>query len=47
MTGRQVRDRSNIDGHPIEHATEQGEGKPWKYLLVPHDVVNDAQTLKG
>jgi type III restriction enzyme len=22
-------------------------GKPWAYLLIPHDVVNEAQTIQG
>lgn len=32
------------------NATEHGrkhDGKPWTYLLVPHDVITDNQTLKG
>jgi type III restriction enzyme len=29
------------------HATQHGGGKPWKYLLVPHDAVNDSKTLDG
>ena len=29
-------------GHEIEHG-----GKPWRYLLIPHDVINDSATLVG
>ncbi len=29
-----------------KHATEIG-GKPWTYLLVPHDKVDDTKTLNG
>ena len=29
-----------------KHATEHG-GKPWKYLLIPHDKVDDTKTLAG
>jgi type III restriction enzyme len=29
-----------------KHATNHG-GKPWKYLLVPHDKVDDTKTLAG
>jgi len=28
-------------------ATEYAGGKPWKYLLIPHDVINDTKTLAG
>jgi len=33
-----------------QHATEHGKthgGKPWSYLLIPHDVVMDNMTLNG
>ncbi|MEG9437557.1 DEAD/DEAH box helicase family protein [Edaphobacter sp. HDX4] len=29
-----------------EYATDTG-GKPWKYALIPHDVIGDNRTLKG
>lgn len=32
--------------HASEHARAHG-GKPWSYLLIPHDVVTDNMTLKG
>ncbi len=30
-----------------EHATKHGGGKPWKYLLIPHEQIDDAKTLAG
>ena len=32
--------------HATKHENEVG-GKPWSYLLIPHDVVNEAKTLQG
>ena len=32
--------------HATEHAKAHG-GKPWSYLLIPHDVVADNKTLGG
>lgn len=32
--------------HATEYAARTG-GKPWKYLLVPHDAVNSNMTLEG
>jgi type III restriction enzyme len=29
-----------------EHAVNN-EGKPWKYLLIPHDEISENMTLKG
>jgi len=31
-------------GHASDHAASVG-GKPWKYLLIPHDEVNEARRL--
>jgi type III restriction enzyme len=28
-------------------ATEHAGGKPWKYLLIPHDAVDESKTLAG
>ena len=33
-------------GHATDHANGNG-GKPWRYLLIPHDVVADNMTLAG
>lgn len=32
--------------HASDHSRKHG-GKPWKYLLVPHDVVAENMTVKG
>jgi type III restriction enzyme len=32
--------------HATKHEAENG-GKPWTYLLIPHDVITDNKTLKG
>jgi len=32
--------------HASKHA-EEGDGKAWKYLLIPHDVITDQMTLSG
>ena len=31
-------------GHASDHAASVG-GKPWKYLLIPHDAVNESKRL--
>jgi type III restriction enzyme len=33
-------------GYATTHEGENG-GKPWTYLLIPHDVITDNKTLKG
>ena len=32
--------------HATSHATSH-EGKPWTYLLIPHDVITENMTLAG
>lgn len=32
--------------HATDHATKN-DGKPWKYLLIPHDQINEQVTLGG
>ena len=32
--------------HATDHATKN-EGKPWKYLLIPHDQITEQMTLSG
>jgi len=32
--------------HASQHAKE-GDGKAWKYLLIPHDAITDQMTLSG
>ena len=31
-------------GHATDYAGQHG-GKPWRYLLIPHDEINEARTL--
>ncbi len=26
---------------------KENDGKPWKYLLIPHDAITDPMTLAG
>jgi type III restriction enzyme len=26
---------------------KQHDGKPWKYLLIPHDIIKESKTLQG
>ena len=33
-------------GHATDHA-ESYNGKPWKYMLVPHDIIAENMTLNG
>ena len=33
-------------GHATRH-TMNNRGKPWKYLLIPHDVITENMTLAG
>ena len=30
-----------------QRATEHGGGKPWRYLLIPHDKIDGTKTLAG
>jgi type III restriction enzyme len=32
--------------HASAHEKKHG-GKPWKYLLIPHDAIADNKTLQG
>ncbi len=32
--------------YATEHQKEYG-GKPWSYVLIPHDVISDNKTLSG
>lgn len=32
--------------HATDHANQNG-GKPWVYLLIPHDAISENKTLKG
>jgi type III restriction enzyme len=30
-----------------QRASDHAGGKPWKYLLIPHDIVDESKTLAG
>ena len=32
--------------HASENAAKHG-GKPWKYLLIPHDAISENMTIEG
>jgi type III restriction enzyme len=32
--------------HATRHAVSNG-GKPWQYLLIPHDVITENMTIAG
>jgi type III restriction enzyme len=48
MQDDEVRDKSRAAvewcRHATEHETRHG-GKPWRYLLIPHDAVAASRTL--
>ena len=49
MVQRRLAPRARHDASPsspTEHAREHG-GKPWTYILVPHDAVTDNKTFTG
>lgn len=33
-------------GHASDHARKHG-GKPWRYLLIPHDAIQEQMTIQG
>lgn len=33
--------------HATEHEQQHGGGKPWSYLLIPHDAIKSTMTLQG
>lgn len=50
MADAQVLAKARAAAQWCQHATEHGKthgGKPWTYLLIPHDVVTDNKTLGG
>ena len=38
--------RRFLCAHATTHEKQHG-GKPWTYLLIPHDVITDNKTLQG
>jgi type III restriction enzyme len=47
MESEEVKAKARAAAIWCENATKHGGGKPWKYLLVPHDKVDDSKTLAG
>jgi type III restriction enzyme len=50
MEDREVLAKAQAAAEWCRHATEhegKNGGKPWTYLLIPHDVIMDNKTLKG
>ena len=50
MDDEVVRAKARAAVHWCHHATEHAKmngGKPWSYLLIPHDAVDAATTLYG
>jgi type III restriction enzyme len=46
----EVRDKARAAVKWCEDATDhekQVGGKPWAYLLIPHDAVDEAKTIQG
>jgi type III restriction enzyme len=46
----EVKQKANAAIKWCEYATaheKQNGGKPWAYLLIPHDAVNEAKTIQG
>jgi type III restriction enzyme len=33
-------------GHATHHSVSNG-GKPWQYLLLPHDIISENMTIAG
>ena len=47
MADSEVLAKARAAAEWCRRATEHGGGKPWHYLLIPHDKINDAMTLAG
>ena len=50
MTDHDVKEKASAAVKWCEYATaheKQNGGKPWSYLLIPHDAVTEAKTLQG
>jgi type III restriction enzyme len=46
----EVKDKAKASVEWCEHATKHEKGvggKPWSYLLIPHDAVDEAKTIRG
>jgi type III restriction enzyme len=47
MTDETVLAKARAASLWCQRATEHAEGKPWKYLLIPHDAIDESKTLSG
>jgi type III restriction enzyme len=50
MTTDEVKEKTKAAVKWCEHASaheKQVAGKPWSYLLIPHDAVSEAKTIQG
>lgn len=50
MDDPEVRDKARAADLWCQHATKperQPEGKPWRYLLLPHNAIEANRTLRG
>ena len=50
MTDKEVQAKAKAAVEWCKHATAHEQkhgGKPWSYLLVPHDIISDNKTLQG
>jgi type III restriction enzyme len=50
MTANEVKDKADAAVRWCKHATEHAAsvgGKPWKYLLIPHDEIVESTNLSG
>ena len=47
LQGDHVRAKARAAAIWCDHATKHGGGKPWKYVLVPRDAVDDSKSLMG
>jgi len=46
----EVRAKAKAAATWCQHATDhelKHRGKPWHYLLIPHDVIDSSKTLQG
>jgi len=47
MTSDEVLAKARAAKLWCDRATSHAGGKPWKYLLIPHDAIDDSKTLAG
>jgi type III restriction enzyme len=47
LTSPEVQAKTRAATEWCARATEHVGGKPWHYLLIPHDAIDESQTLAG